>query len=119
MASIMHLWSSPALITTQAATVGGALWAKKAFTPEDTPPVPPVKTKTPPRFATQPKAPANIPGEKDITQAATIKDEKRRILKGLPSPTESVFAGDLHQPGQDMIRKRRLLGNNIYDKKRS
>ncbi len=113
----MHFFSSPALLTTQAATVGGTIWAKKALSPEDTPPVPPVKTKTPPSLAAQPKAPGNIPGEKDISQAATVKDEKRRILRALPTPTQKEYAGELYQPGQDMIRKRRLLGNNTYERR--
>jgi hypothetical protein len=46
-----------------------------------------------------------------------VKDEKRRILRALPTPTQTVFAGELYQPGQDMIRKRRLLGNNTYERR--
>lgn len=74
--------------------------------PEELPPIP--KKQDPPPMAAQPKAPGNLAGEKDISQAATVKDEKRRILSVLPKKTESKFAGEA--PGSDAVIKKRVLG---------
>lgn len=79
--------------------------------PSDPPKIMPPKKINPPPLAAQPKKPDNMPGAKDITQAATIKDEKRRILTGLPKPTEKVFAGE--NTGSDALIKKRVLGGGM------
>lgn len=86
----------------------GSLLMRQLHPPKDAPVVPPMKKKDPPPLAAQPKAPGNIPGENDISQAATVKDEKRRILRALPTPTQKEYAGDL--PGADAVVKKRILG---------
>ena len=86
----------------------GSLLMRQLHPPKDAPVVPPMKQKDPPPLAAQPKAPGNIPGEKDISQAATVKDEKRRILRALPTPTQKEYVGDL--PGADAVVKKRILG---------
>lgn len=84
---------------------------QKAFygPPEDKlPPLP--KKEDPPPMAAQPKAPGNLPGEEDKTQAATVKDEKRRILSVMPKKTENKFAGETPGIGADAVIKKRVLG---------
>lgn len=79
--------------------------------PDDPPKIMPQKKINPPPLAAKPREPEKIPGSQDITQAATIKDEKRRILGNTPKPTEKKFAGDM--PGADGVIKKRVLGGAI------
>lgn len=89
--------------------IGGLIQRALQKGPDEYPEFPKEQPQAP--LAAQPKAPENVPGEKDISQAATVKDEKRRILSVLPKATKTTYAGN-NTAGSDSVIKKRVLGNS-------
>ena len=76
----------------------------------DKPPQPPRIEKVPiPALAKKPKEPGVVPGINDKQMGAGAMDEKRRIMGGLPKPTQNEFAGASMEP----IKKKKLLGDGL------
>ena len=67
--------------------------------------IPPKKAPDAPKTASVPLTPGNMPTDDTAGSNAAVKDEKRRILKAMPTATEKEFAGD-----KAPIQKKRLLG---------
>lgn len=89
--------------------IGGLVQRALQKGPDEYPEFPKEQPQAP--LAAQPKAPENVPGEKDISQAATVKDEKRRILSAMPKATKTTYAGE-SSTGSDAVIKKRVLGNS-------
>lgn len=89
-----------------------AIWKAIEGPPEKLPKPPkmsipiPVAPKAPPK-------PENAPGADDITANATVADERRRILAGLPEKTKTEYAGEADAAG---VVKKRLLGGGTTGK---
>ncbi len=75
--------------------------------PEDPPAVPKLKNVDATPLAAAPKDPGNVPGVNDKTMGAGAADEKRRILRAMPSKTENTFAGNTTESAPV---KKRVLG---------
>jgi len=93
------------------AEVLGAFLMKQILGKPDKPPVfiPPKKAPDAPKAASVPLTPGNMPTDETAGSNAAVKDEKRRILKAMPTATEKEFAGD-KAGDKAPIQKKRLLG---------
>ena len=90
----------------------GAFLLKKIISggPDKSPPfIPPPKAPDAPKTASVPLTPGNMPTDDTAGSNAAVKDEKRRILKAMPTATEKEFAGD-KAGDRAPVQKKRLLG---------
>jgi len=71
--------------------------------------IPPKKAPEAPKTASVPLTPGNMPTDDTAGSNAAVKDEKRRILKAMPTATEKEFAGD-KAGDRAPVQKKRLLG---------
>ncbi len=89
----------------------GSLIMMKTSKPKPLPPVMPKPKPAPeaPKQASMPPTPAKAPSQDIKVQNAGVADERRRILKAMPTKTENTFAGE--EDDQANVKKKRLLGS--------
>lgn len=89
----------------------GSLIMMKTNNTKKLPPVmpKPKPSPEPPKQASMPPTPDKAPSQDMKVQNAGVADERRRILKAMPTKTENEFAGD--DEGTANVKKKRLLGS--------